>query len=35
MEPRLIRPAAVPTKLERCFEYEEVELSNNLAENSM
>jgi hypothetical protein len=23
------------TKLERCFEYEEVELSNNLAENSM
>ena len=22
-------------KLERCFEYEEVELSNNLAENSM
>jgi transposase len=23
------------TKLERCFEYDEVELSNNLAENSM
>ena len=23
------------TKLERCLEYEEVELSNNLAENSM
>ena len=25
----------VSPKLERCFEYEQVELSNNLAENSM